>query len=494
MKVQELGAALLAALVLVAPAAAAGQASADETPLIEVDDLEDLSELESLADQEPEAVEAVELEAFEHARAAADEARLMVRATADAAGQDAREAEAAAREMERKAREAERQRERAERDQERARDEASRAEESYERGTEALDEGRWDRAVRSFEEVCRRKGSRCDGALYWKAYALGRLGRRPEAHESLAELRKSYPQSRWLNEAKALELETQGASGKPVSPDQGDEELKLLALNSLMASNSSRALPLLEEFLKTNRSPRLQDRALFVLSQSDEPRAREVLLAIARGSQNPDLQTRAVKYLGMSGDEPALRALAEIYATADTSMRRRILESYMIGGDKARVLAAAQGEKDPELRRQAIHLLGALGASPELAQMYKAEPSVEVRRAILHAFVAADGANALMDAAKAEKDAGLRLEAVRTLGALDSGRTGSFLSTLYAAEADAAVRSAVLDAFTAQNNCSALVGLARAEKDPVLRRKLVERLGAIECAEATDFLLEILKK
>ena len=70
----------------------------------------------------------------------------------------------------------------------------------------------------------------------------GRLGRRTEAQATLAELRKSHPQSRWLSEAKALEQELSQASGKPASPASADdEEIKLLALNSLMNSDSEQA-------------------------------------------------------------------------------------------------------------------------------------------------------------------------------------------------------------------------------------------------------------
>lgn len=421
------------------------------------------------------------------------------------AEQEAREAEKAAREEEKETREAERQEreveraqrdvERSQRDEERKQERLQRAEEAYERGTEALDEGRWDRALARFDEVCRQGGSRCDGALYWKAYGLGRLGRRPEAQATLAELRKAHPQSRWLGEAKALEVELQQASGKPASPTNGDdEELKLLALNSLMNTDSEKALPLLESFLKTNRSPRLQDRALFVLSQSDSPRARDVLVAVAKGAQNPDLQGRAVKYLGMSGDPTSRKTLGEVYATADVSLRRQILHAFLVADDQSRVLEAARSEKVPELRREAINLLGAMAAVAELQQLYKAEAAPELRRAILDAFIAADASGALLETARSEKDAGLRLHAVRNLGALDEKETGAALVALYAAEADQDVRRAVLDAFTAQGNCDATVKIARAEKDPKLRRSLVERLGVMECKGATDFLLEILNK
>ncbi len=411
---------------------------------------------------------------------------------------EALEQEKQAQDDERRQREAERKQredERREREKERADRERERAEEMYDRGTEALDESRWDRALASFDDVCRLNGQRCDGALYWKAYAQGRLGRRTEAQATLLELKKSHPQSRWLSEAKALELELGQASGKPVSPESADdEELKLLALNSLMSSDSERALPLLETFLKSNRSPRLRDRALFVLSQSDSPRAHEILLGIARGTQSPDLQTRAVKYLGMSGDASSRKALGEIYAAADVPLRRQILQAFLVADDKARVLDAARTEKAPELRREAIHLLGAMGAVSELQQLYKAETALELRREILNSFVAADASDALIAAARTEKEPSLRLEAVRNLGALDAKQTGPALVALYGAESNPEVRRAVLDAFTAQDNCPALVQIAKTEKDARLRRALVERLGAIECKEATDFLLELLNK
>ena len=54
---------------------------------------------------------------------------------------------------------------------------------------------------------------------------------------AIAELRKSYAGSRWLDDAKALELELKQASGQSVSPEaESDEELKLMAINGLMQS------------------------------------------------------------------------------------------------------------------------------------------------------------------------------------------------------------------------------------------------------------------
>src|SRR5438045_9121784 len=75
----------------------------------------------------------------------------------------------------------------------------------YSSGQSALDNRQWEQAVEYFGQVVTRNGARVDGALYWKAYALGRLGKRDEANAAIAELRKGYATSRWLDDAKALE-------------------------------------------------------------------------------------------------------------------------------------------------------------------------------------------------------------------------------------------------------------------------------------------------
>ncbi len=143
----------------------------------------------------------------------------------------------------------------------------------YERGQSNLDANRWEKAVGDFGEVVSRGGARADGALYWKAYALNKLGRRDEALAAIADLRKNYASSRWLDDARALEIEIKQAAGKPVSPESADdEEMKLMALNSILNSDPERALPLLEKLLHSSQSPKIKERALFVLTQSGSPK------------------------------------------------------------------------------------------------------------------------------------------------------------------------------------------------------------------------------
>src|SRR5262249_7112191 len=62
----------------------------------------------------------------------------------------------------------------------------------YEAGTRAIENHRYEEALEDFNQLVARAGQRTDGALYWKAYTLDKLGRRDDALASIAELRKSY--------------------------------------------------------------------------------------------------------------------------------------------------------------------------------------------------------------------------------------------------------------------------------------------------------------
>ena len=66
-----------------------------------------------------------------------------------------------------------------------------------------MDAGRWDRAVDGFSRVAEMKGSRADGALYWKAYSQDRVGQRAEALATIAELSTSTYPAEPLREAGA---------------------------------------------------------------------------------------------------------------------------------------------------------------------------------------------------------------------------------------------------------------------------------------------------
>src|SRR5580765_5461859 len=70
---------------------------------------------------------------------------------------------------------------------------STREDELQKDGTDALNESKWDAAASKFNQVAELHGKRADSALYWKAYALNKGGRRQDALATIADLRKQYP-------------------------------------------------------------------------------------------------------------------------------------------------------------------------------------------------------------------------------------------------------------------------------------------------------------
>ncbi len=365
----------------------------------------------------------------------------------------------------------------------------------YREARELVDEGRYDRAVERFTRLAARAPSRADAALYWKAYSLAKLGERAEALTTLADLYKRFAESRWLKDAKALDVEIRQASGQAVSPDtQSDQELKLLALRGIMQSDPDRGLPLIEKMLAGTDPVKLKEQALFVLSQSGSPQARQAITSIAKGGANPDLQLRAIRYLGVMGGDENRQTLADVYASStDTGVKRAIMRSFMVSGDRARLLSLAKGEKDPSLRGDAVQQLGVMGAHAELSELYRTETSKDVKKRILQAMFVGGDADKLIELAKTESDPELRRAAVRDLGIMGANRTGDALQAIYASDAPPEIRQAAIEGLFIQNNAHALVALARAERNPAMKKAIVSRLSLMHSKEATDYLLELLK-
>ena len=141
-----------------------------------------------------------------------------------------------------------------------------------------------DRAVESFNQVISGRGDRADAAMYWKAYSLNKLARRPEALTVLSELQKQFPKSPWVDDARRLDAEIRQSSGQAVSADSmDDEDMRLLALQALMQNDPDAALPQLEKMIAGPGSVRLKERALFVASRSRSPRGRQVITGRRQG-------------------------------------------------------------------------------------------------------------------------------------------------------------------------------------------------------------------
>jgi hypothetical protein len=368
----------------------------------------------------------------------------------------------------------------------------------YSDATRAINEGRWSDAEPLLDQVYSLHGRRSDAALYWKAYVKNKVGRPSDALDACASLRQSQPQSKWVKDCSALEIEIRGKSGTPVQPQaEQNEELKLLALNSLMQGGNANALPILQQILEGQQSERLKERALFVLAQDQSNAGRDLLGQIVRGEKDPNLQIKAIRLLAAAQGSRSADTLGSVYTkSGDPSVKKAVLDAYLVMNTPEKLVQAAQHESDPELARHAVSELGAMGAVSQLSDIYKASTSKEVKHAIINAYVAAGskGADALSAIASSEQDSDLRRKAIRNLGVSGGSAALPALVAMYARNSDEESKKAVTDALFVAGDAHDLVALARSEKDLAARKNIVNKLAVMHSKEATDYMLELLNK
>jgi tetratricopeptide (TPR) repeat protein len=418
----------------------------------------------------------------------------------------------------------------------------------YNEGTQALNESRWDDAMGKFDSVIKNGSGNTAGALYWKAYALKQLGRRSEAQQSVSELARRFPTSRWNKDAKVLMSSRSNGSIEPPTPpptpDADDDEkerareereraqedrerqredrdraredrereresredkdsgcgenaeMKLLAINNLMNSgDQERALPVLEKLLNGNACKKMKDRALFVLAQSSSPRARQIMSNIAKGQQMPELQKSAINYLGIHGGDEGMKILEDLYKSGiNVEAKKQILNSFGINGQRDKLLSVVKNEKEPALIRAAINGLGISGGCNELMQLYKSSSDYQTKVWVLDSFIVCGGSSQFADVARTESDPKLRIKAIHGIGISGGHNSGTLLGQIYDSNKDYDTRSAVLEGLFISGNSKALVDLAKKETDPKLKRRIVEKLSIMGDKEASDYMIQILEK
>ncbi len=368
----------------------------------------------------------------------------------------------------------------------------------YSEGTKAINDARWTQAEAIFTNIAQQHGARAEAALYWEAYAENKQGNATHALETCSQLRQAYPHGSWINECGALEIEIRGKSDDPLPPQaEQDEELKLLALNSLMQQDEARALPIIQQILNGDKSEKLKARALFVLAQDQSPQAQALLGQVASGERNPALQRKAIEMLAVARGKQSAETLAAIYRqSTNDEVKKAILHTYLIIGTPDPLVEAARHESNPELVRTAVHTLGAMGATSQLLTLYHDTSSPETKADVINGLIPAGqkGAEALGNIAGSEQDPELRRKAIRNLGIAGGMSAAPSLVATYKKNEDPETKKAVAQALFLAGDSHDLVELARAEKDPGLKQSLVQQLSLMHSKEATDYMLEILNK
>jgi HEAT repeat protein len=367
---------------------------------------------------------------------------------------------------------------------------------SYSSCLSLVSQRKYDDAVVRCDRVIQQKGPRTDAALYWKAYAQYQVRKNEDALATLAQLRKEYPQSQYLRDAKVLENDVRRVDPTTLV----DPEVKLLAIQSMQHQDPEKAIPLLEGVLNATNAPNVKRNALFVLAQSTHPRARQIILSYAKGQGTPDLQLEAIRYLRTTSKDRQATAneLRQIYeSTNDLTVRRAIISAYTDMSDRMSLVSIASTSTAPvALRSQAISGLSNVAAPSELWALYAKETEKDLKLQMVSAFRSMQAFDQLVQIVKTEKDPTVRAAAVRALGGMKTDKTGQILADLYSSDQDVETRKAVISAFASQNNAEGLVAIARKETNKELRYLIVERLSGLArngSKAAADYMAEIIR-
>ncbi len=366
---------------------------------------------------------------------------------------------------------------------------------AYREAQQAIEDEDWTEASRLFGKLASGSTGEADAALYWKAYADYKRHEKQQALQGLDRLLKDHPKSSWADDAKILQQDIRGKGHAAPAPSASskkneDEELKLYALDSLMQMDSAQAVPVLERILgSASSSARLKERALFVLSQSDSPKAREILLRTARSGQPVELRKTAIRTLGIAGMTDELKALAGD-THAPPEVREAVIEAYLIAGESDALLQIARSDPDARMRARAIQTLGAMGEVASLRQLWSTERDPEIREELLRSFGIAGDVESLTKAAR-DKDPDIREKAIQGLG-ISGPEARDELRKLYAEFQDADDKREVAQAFMVQGDAKSLIELFRAERDPAMKKVIVQQLSVMDDPEANRLLLDLL--
>jgi HEAT repeat protein len=261
-----------------------------------------------------------------------------------------------------------------------------------------------------------------------------------------------------------------------------NEELKLAAVEALMAAPDDKALPLVSKVLAGNHSTEVKEAALFILSQIDLPEAQTTLLKFAR-EESGELQLEAIRMIGIGGGD-GMADLKSIYETGDSDAREAVLEAYMIGGDKQAVFdiaIIAEGDDYEE----AVEMLAVMGAREELRQLRSTKG---VSEALIEACAISGDLPCLQELALDDTDIDMQTEAIEAMGIVGGAEVETTLVQIYQGADSEDIREAALDGLMISGHDAGVLELYRSSSDASEKKELLEYLVMMGSDDVWDII------
>jgi len=407
----------------------------------------------------------------------------------------------------------------------------------FQLGRQAINDERYEQAATILRQLVDRYPSsvRASEALYWRAWAQYQLGADRHskeylnaALETVDRLQSKFPRSKNLADARELRtriLTAQASMGDSRAAGQiaseanklkqggacsnGDDEMRMAALQGLVNTNSTDALPILKEVL-AQRDPcrvELRKHAVYLIAQRRGDDVVTTLLDVARNDASTDVRADAIYWLSTTRSDRAAAALDSIlFQGRDNDIRlRSVYALSQVGTEKATeaLKRAAQDDKMPdEIRGQAVYWLGNM-KRVDLAffrSVFQSTKSRAVRDQIATAVVGLKspaGTQWLIDMAKDKSiDADSRKNAIYWVSQERTVDMDQIIGIYESARGDNDIQSQVIYALSNRREPAAVDKLmAIAKSDPNIdnRKTALYWLGTKNDPRIQQFLRDLLK-
>jgi HEAT repeat protein len=268
-----------------------------------------------------------------------------------------------------------------------------------------------------------------------------------------------------------------------------NDELKIAALEALIAAPPELALPRVRKILEGNSSDEVKESALFILSQIDLPEAQTLLVETAN-QMDGEMQAKAIQMIGIGGDPAALASLKSIYAVGDIDVQEAVLEALMIADDVAAVMEIALAAEAEEEFEAAVEMLAVMGATEELRSL-RNHPGMS--SGLVEAFIISDDAEMLLELAMDSSNKERQLEAIEALGIVGEDSAGTTLVGIYRGSDDEEIKGAALDGMLIADYDEGVLELYRESQDAGEKSELLQYLTIMDSEaiwEAIDAALE----
>ena len=282
----------------------------------------------------------------------------------------------------------------------------------------------------------------------------------------------------------AISLTALAAGGSALAQDDDADELKIAALEALIAAPPERALPTISRVLQGNNSDEVKESALFILSQIDRPEAQALLMQTVREADG-DLREEAIQMVGIGGNPGSLAELREIYPVVDIEAKEAILEALMIADQPEAVLEIAIAAETEAEFEAAVEMLAVMDATEQLRQVRERRG---VSEGLIEAYAISGDYESLRELALDASNPDQQVQAIEALGIVGNENADSTLMEIYRGSDNSEVREAALEGMLISGYDDGVLELYRSSDDTAEKRRLLEYLVMMDSDEIWDII------